>query len=699
MAKKTRYSREELAAMVDKELRQALGAPGTEIWQIRKRNLEYYQAEAIGELSGPGVPDRSQIVATDVADTIESMLPPLVRTFAASKDAVECAPRTAKSAPQAKMASEYMRHIFWERCNGFSVLHNLFKDGLLQKVGFVKVCWDSTPQEVTNEYHGLTPEQVAEMLQEPGVEVLEQEVRQDVVEGQPVTLYDLTIKRTLSKGRALIENIPPEEMRLHQRARYGEEPLFVAQETSRSRGQLEAEGYDLTGISSTGDTWDTDEVSRSIFDRQQMAFEEEGEMEHFRVAEVYWQLDQDNDGKPEWRKILMIGDTVMEDEAVQEHPFAWFCPTPIPHVFFGLCPADQAVEPQRLNTSLMRALVDNTYLTVNQRSAVRSGMVNLDDLLNSRPGGIVRVESQDALMPIPQPALSPAAWQMVEWSDMWRERRTGFTRYSQGLKADALSPQTAYGASVIAEKDDMRMELIARVAAESVRNMLQKLLRVMARYQDVAEQVELFGEWVSIDPRVWDECFDIKVNVGLGVGNKDKRAQTLLQVIGLQQPMIQAGMVAPQGAVIAAMKYSEAAGLSDAQELFPPAQPQPPQPDPRLQFEQAKAQAEMQMEQSKQQMQMQMEQQRMQMQAEVDTNRQAAEQAQQQAKMQAQMELERFKAELSSQLELQKSQIQQQTQLAIARINAESRIDAAQLQAQTTLSAQQESASDGAVNA
>lgn len=699
MAKAKRYNRDELSSMVDKELRQALGAPGGEIWQIRKRNLEYFKAEAVGELAAPSVPDRSAIVATDVADTVESMLPSLVRTFAASQDAVECAPRTMQSAPQAKLASEYLRHVFWQRCGGFNVLHHWFKDALIQKVGFVKVCWDETEETVTQEYHGLTPEQVAEMLAEANVEVLEQEAKQEVIEGQPVTLYDLEVKRTLSKGRAIVHNVPPEEMRIHQRARYGEEPLFVAQETTRTRGQLEAEGYDLTGISSTGVRWDNDEVSRSIFDRQQMAFEEEGEMEQFRVAEVYWQLDQNNDGKPEWLKILMIGDTVVEEEEVQEHPFAFFCPSPIPHVFFGLCPADQAIEPQRLNTSLMRALVDNTYLTVNQRTAVRSGMVNLDDLLNSRPGGIVRVDSQDALMPIPQPALSPAAWQMVEWADQWRERRTGFTRYSQGLKADALSPQTAYGASVIAEKDDMRMELIARVAADSVRILMQKLLRVMARYQDVADQVELFGQWVSIDPRIWDECFDIRVNVGLGVGNKDKRAQTLLQVIGLQQPMIQAGMVAPQGAVVAAMKYAEAAGLSDSQELFPPAQPQPPQPDPRLQFEQAKAQAEMQLEQSKQQMQMQMEQQRMQMQAEVDTNRQAAEQAQQQAKMQAQMELERFKAELSSQLELQKSQIQQQTQLAIARINAESRIDAAQLQAQTTLSAQQEAASDGAVNA
>lgn len=693
---KAKYSREELSVMMEKELKQAIGAPGSEIASIRKRNLEYYQAEAVGELAPPDVPDRSSIVATDVADTIESMLPSLIRTFAASQDAVECSAKTQQMEPQAKLASEYLRHIFWNRCGGFNVLHAWFKDALIQKVGFVKVVWDKEPEDTEQSYAGLTAQQAQQLLAAPNVEPVSKAEKVENIGGQQVTLYDLTIKRTLSKGRCKVLSVPPEEMRLHPRSRYGEEPLFVAQVRYETRASLAAEGYDLTGISSGDDEWSMEAETRSLFGRYNWS-DDEGEHERFRVAECYTQLDQDDDGVPEWRKVLMIGDTVKEDDKVEEHPFSFFCPIPLSHTFFGLCPADQAIEPQRLNTSLMRAMLDNTYLTVNQRETIVEGQVNLDDLLTSRPGGKVRVTNQDAVRPIIQPPLPQSAWQMVEWSDMWRERRTGFTRYSQGLKADALSPQTAYGASVIAEKDDMRMELIARVAAESVRVMFEKLLRCMARYQDVADVVQLFGKWTEVDPRVWQEGFAIRVNVGLGLGNKDKRAATLMQVIQLQQPMIGAGMIDPSGAVMAATKFAEAAGLTDAQSYFPAAQPKPPQPDPKLQFEQAKAQAEMQADQQKMQMQDQLERQRMQMQAEVDTNRQAAEQAQQTAKTQAQMELERFKAELQSQLELQKAAIQQETQLAIARINAESRLDAAQVSAQATLTAQQESASDEAV--
>lgn len=691
--------------MMDRELRQALGAPGSEISALRVRNLQYYQAEAIGELAGPDVTDRSSIVATDVADTIESILPSLIRTFAASPEAVECEAKTPAMEPQAKLASEYLRHVFWKRCDGFGVLHSLFKDALIQKVGFVEVCWDTEQQDTETEYSGLTPEGVQQLLADGDLEPIEKEERQIELAGQQVTVYDLRVRRRRQQGRAQVLSIPPEEMRIHRRARYGEEPLFVAREFTRTRGQLEAEGRDLTGISSGDADWNQEEAQRSVAGQNMGPDDDTGEHEPFRVARCFTQLDQDGDGVPEWRYILMIGDKVVEDEKVPEHPFAWFCPTPIPHTFFGLCPADQAIEPQRLNTSLMRSLLDNTYLTVNQRTAVVEGQVNLDDLTTNRPGGIVRMRQLNSAMPMEQPPLPQSAWQMVEWADNWRERRTGYTRYSQGLKADALSPQTAYGASVIAEKDDMRLELMARVAAESVRTMFEKLLRCMARYQDAADVVKLFGQWVPIDAKQWVEGFSIRVNVGLGVGNKDKRAAALMQVIQLQQPMIGAGMVDPQCGVLAAQKFAEATGLSDAQQLFAPGQPKPPAPpDPKIQLEQARMQAD----QAQGEREAAQEQQRMQMQAQLDTNRQQVEAEQQRAKMEGEKELARYQAELQAQTDLRKAQIQaasdehkalldQQTQIAIARIKAESLIDAAQVTAKATLSTQQAAASNNAV--
>jgi hypothetical protein len=147
----------------------------------------------------------------------------------------------------------------------------------------------------------------------------------------------------------------------------------------------------------------------------------DGEMQRFLCSECYIKLDQDDDGIPEWRKVFMVGQTIMDDEKVDDHPFVYFCPSPMPHVFFGECPADQALMPQRLRTSLLRASLDNVYLSVNKRMGVVEGQVNLDDLVNNRPGGIVRMKSKDALLPIEQGGLDQSAWSLVEWAEQWRE--------------------------------------------------------------------------------------------------------------------------------------------------------------------------------------------------------------------------------------------------------------------------------------
>src|SRR6478752_4536910 len=99
-----KYSKSELSAILEKELRQALGAPGTEISQIRLRNLQYYKAEAVGELAAPDIPDRSSIVASDVADTVNWMLPSLLRPFAMSPESMECEAKSPQYAQKAKLA-------------------------------------------------------------------------------------------------------------------------------------------------------------------------------------------------------------------------------------------------------------------------------------------------------------------------------------------------------------------------------------------------------------------------------------------------------------------------------------------------------------------------------------------------------------------------------------------------------------------
>lgn len=675
-----RYSREELAALVQRELRNALGAHDSEVAQKRLRNLQFYRAEAEGELAAPATPNRSSIVATDVADTVEWMLPALVRVFAQSKDAMQCKPRHPRFVPQAKLCEAYLRRAFWEQNDGFSTLYAWVKDALVQKVGFVKVFWDDEPQDAEEVYRGLTAPQAAELLAEEGVTPLAQSSRIETITppadpmappemGPPATVevevFDLRIQRTTRRGRCRVEAVPPEEMRVHRRARYGGEVPFIAQERYESRGDLEAQGYDLSGIAA-GEDWSTEEIERQAVQSPTWTAEGDGELQLYKVAECYIRLDQDKDGVMEWRRILLIGDTVMEDEKADGHPFVAFCPNPESHVFFGSCPADQAIEPQRMNTSLLRGLLDNVYLTVNQRTEVVADQVNLDDLLNNRPGGIVRVKAPGMMRTIDQPGLDQGAWQMVEWGEQWRERRTGFTRYSQGMSPDALNP-TATGVGIITEKADQRVELIARVLATSVAQMYRLMLKCMCKYQQAAEVVELMDQWVEVDPREWADGYEVEVDVGLGTGSKDRRAMALQQVYGMQQPLAQMGALPPPALVATGRAFAESVGLGTPEQFFPdPPPPQQPPPPPQVMLKQMELQADAQRFQAE----TQIEAARMQMQAQLDAQRKAAElevqranderdaaRAQMQAEMDAAIQreklaLDRYRADLDAQVRI-----------------------------------------------
>lgn len=588
-----RYTKEELAQIIDKELRQALGAPDSEVAALRLRNLQFYRAEAVGELSPPAVPDRSQLVASDVPDTVEWMLPALMRVFVQSKDSVECTPRRKQFVPQAKQAAEYLRYVFWTKNPGFLVLYELIKAALVQKMGFAKVYWDDEPIDAQESYKNLLPEDVEELLAEEGVtpiaqasrEVLMTPPEQPAQPGQPpqpppqpmpVMVYDLDIKRTSIHG-CRVETVPPDEMRISPRARYGQSPPFIAHVKNRTRADLEAAGYKLEGISGSEDRLTSERMERNAYQGSNAWNDPSApELELFEFAECYIRLDQDKDGVPELLRVIMIGDTVVEEEKADgDDPFVSFCPNPEPHTYIGQCPADFAIEPQRLNTSVMRSLTDNLYLTVNQRSAVLDGQVNLNDLTNNRPGGVVRMKSLNALAPIVQPSLDQGAWQMVDWGDKWRQRRTGHTDYSQGMSSEALNP-TATGVNTITEKADQRVELIARVAAESVRELFMKMLKCLCNYQQQPEIVELMGEWVTIDPREWSNGYTVTVDVGLGTGSKDRKAMALNQVFAMQQPI--AGAIGPQAMIATGRNFAEAAGLGEPEQYFP--DPQPPQPPP-----------------------------------------------------------------------------------------------------------------------
>lgn len=710
---KTKITDSTLVALIDNELRQSFGYGDGKLEQLRRRNMYFFMAEAKEELAPPAIEGRSKVVDTLVRDTVLGMHGPLMKTFHGSDNVFEFEETRPEDAPKAKLISEYVNHIFRNTNPGYQIASDWIFEALAIKSGILKVWWDNSDIETAEEYSGLTIEQLTMLLDDDELELTGQEEYDDedaakqkgkaldqltaalsqigvdaarnpqggqqfaqvqqqmaAIEAQPVPkLYDVTAKRSKAGGRVRIENVPPEEFLISKKAKSIKTAPFVAHRFPRLIADLRAEGYDLPDTVASDDAG----AERSMERAQRLDYlddtgyrtdlDEEGVDESMRsvwVVEAYIQMDYDRDGIPEWRKIVKCGTLILENEEFDEPPFVALGSIPLPHQFYGLCPADLAIEYQKIKTSLTRAQLDNIYLQINRRQQVAPG-VNLDDLLNSTPGGVVRVNAPGLIAPIEQGMGDGGqALALTEYFEQRAEESTGWTRQTQGGDGNRLQPQTATQANIVTNRADMRIESISRNMAETgFTDLGYMILKLVQKYQRKAEMVKIAGGWVNIDPREWTNRFSLSVNVGLGTGNKDQLVQHLMMLNQQQLNGLQLGYATPAGLYAGAKRMANALGFKNADEFFTDPAKAPPQqqrPDPemmKLEAQQQQFQAKLQADMQTAQMQAQFDVQKAQLQAEaqirVDQAREQAQIQQHGMKLQQEAELAAMKAQYEAQ--------------------------------------------------
>lgn len=727
---------EELKTLVALEQRQALGYSSSKLSAARQKAEYYYLGLPVGDLAPPEIDGRSSVVSTDVRDTIESMLPQLMVTFCGGDKVAEFEPTKPEDEQKAELATEYINYIFFKKNNGHQISYTWMKDALLQKNGIVKVWWDTRNEETKEEYRALDSVELAEIMDDPEVEVVEQSTYPDEDEAKakaqqlqsmaqglqqaqaqlqqamqaaqqgnpqaqqqaqqmqsqlqqmaqqmqqvqakpPAMLFDITCKRKKSQGKICIENVPPEEFLISRSAKHIQDAKFVGHRVERTMSELKSMGYKNVDNLATGDENQSANLERiqrlSFNDENAYASDEFNESDESQrkiwVTEAYLRCDFDGDGISELRKVTIAGNELLDNEVVDFIPFVSITPVPLPHTFFGLSIADLGMETQRTKTSILRAQLDDLYLTVNGRYFAVEGQVNLDDLLTSRPGGIVRMKQPGMAGNLNQGrGDAGAAMQMMEYMQQDLENRTGWSRMSMGNSAAALN-QTATSANIVTNKADMRVDLIARNFSEGFVELFKFILKLSCQYQNKKEMTRVAGEWVEIDPREWRNEFDININVGIGMGNKDQKIQHLMALIGQQEKVFPLGVTNPEGIYESSAELAKLLGFKSGERFFsdPSKQPpQPPKPDPEqtkiqgaLQLQQAKAQAEMQMKQVDTQAEMQ---------------RHGAELQQSDAmserESQREMQMEQFKQSVQAEQVRQQNEIEAQRASHEAQLNA-----------------------------
>lgn len=570
----------------------------------QQRNLQYY----LGLPLGNEVAGRSQVVSWDVFETIEGALPNFLEPFFSGDNIGEFLPRGPEDGPFADQATALVNYVIRDDNPGFLLFSDWFKDALLSKLGVIRTKWVQ-PDPVREAFRALTPEQLVLLVNDPAVTVLEHaiseqlppEVAQAAGVQQPA-LWDVTIQRK-QRGRVELRNVAPGDFMINRTAKRLEDARLVGEWVTYTRSQLKEMGFDnaaqikpydgavdLSQEAQTG--YPVDSADKSL--------------QEVRLFEGFIRCDYNGDGVAEWRRVLVSGDGDLENEEVEGHEYAVLTPIKLPHRVIGMALADPVVELQRLNSGLTRQYVDSLYLANNPRTYVNmASKVNIEDVISNRIGGIIRGEGAagDAVAPIKTALVATESLQGLEMAQGMRERRTGVTRYNQGLDADSLN-KTATGITKIAGMADKRMLLILRMFAETgVKQLFKLVLRLLTQYQDIPTTVRLRGKFVQFDPRMWSPDMDVSTDVGLGTGDKTETLMLLQQFGQFMQQAAQVGLVGPEQVYEFGKALAKNAKLKGADEKFmlspDKIQPKPPQPSPeqiKAQMEQMKLQGQQQLE-------------------------------------------------------------------------------------------------------
>ena len=670
-----------LKSILENEIDNAIGYLDTETTEARTQALEYYLRQPYGnEVEG-----RSQIVTGEVAEAIDGALPQLIRVFTQSDDIVRFEPKGPGDEEGAKQATDYCNWVFYAQNPGFSILHNWFKDALLQKNGVVKAYWDVKEDVTKEEYRGLTDDELMLLMADGSREIVAQDttvVEEVGPDGQPIVMQssDVIVAKRTQHGAVKVENVPPEEFLISKRARNIADSPFVAHRKLVPRSDLIAMGFDpeiVENLPSYNDLSFTNE-RLARYSRGEQPDEEaslDKSMQEIEIYEAYLRTDFDGDGIAELRQVFYAGSDILSNVETDYNPFHSLCPIPIPHKFFGESLADRSMDIQLIKSTVVRQMLDNLYLSNNARVGAVEGQVNLDDLLSVTPGGIVRIKRPDAVVPMAVPSVIAQAFPMLQYLDDAQSKRTGISDMQQGLNPDVLQNVTAAAVAASTAAAGGKLELIARIFAETgVKSLFQGILQLLCKYQDKPTLMRMRGKYIPVDPREWSNQYDIDISVGLGTGSKAEQMTMLQMVLAKQEAILQ--QFGPANPLVSVGQYRgtlgrfiEAAGFTDSAEFFKEvtpeieaqlAQPKQQQPDPTTAALIQQSQAQIQIAQQK---------------AQADI--QAAQQ-----KAMAEIQLQREKAQAEIMIQREKSQAQ--LELKQQELNAEIQLKAAELGADIT---------------
>lgn len=508
---------------------------------VKQRYEIYYADKDYYRNRFPILSKTSDLVSTDVADTIEWALPSLMKVFTGSDEVITIAGVTEEDDTKAETMQELLVYQLQRQNKFFPILYNWMKDALITGMGIIKCYWERT-EGYTTEQTTLNNEAL-QALQQTGVPIVS--IEGPDIYGDFVVTYQSPY---YVKNAPKIENILVSDFIYSSDAKSLEEANFVAQKRKVTMSYLRER--EAQGVYANIDEIKTEDFRQSkvespieqvIGDKyNDLTFNQEDKARlEVVIYECYTKMDINGDGILEDMIITICGDTIIriEQNYMGRHPFFTISPTKDPHrIWVKRSYAELIGELQDLKVALTRQIMQNVALNNDPKMLLAEDAINIDDYIQGRK--VIRMKSGHSLnevaMPMPVHPLSPQTFQFLEYIEGQKENRTGITRYNQGLDANSLN-KTATGISAILGQSSQRLELIARMFAETgIYELFRFMVSLNQKFIDQNTVIRLTNKSLKINPEDLTGNFDLVVNAGISIATKESTimaTQTLLTAL------------------------------------------------------------------------------------------------------------------------------------------------------------------------
>jgi hypothetical protein len=623
----------------------------SELSNDRAYSIQLY----LGENVDPAPSGRSQVVDRSVFETINWMMPSFCRIFT-NTDLVSIPAIGPDDEPAAQQEAEYINWVISQQNPWFEIFTTWATDAMMTRNAYAMAYMDKSRTSSIERYERQTEEGVAMLLSDKDVEVITHREYPDEdaqpqpmagpdgqpmigPDGQPIVgpqpmLYDLELRRVGEKRKVCIKVLPPERCKVsHYTPSYRLADCdYFEYWDNKTISDLRAEGFDIADdIADSSENETEEDIARNIYEENtsnQDGRPPDPSMRRVRARMIWIRHDYDEDGIAEMMYVVRVGQEILFKEEVGSIPVASMIPSPLPHRHMGISITDMVADIQRIKSTILRQGLDNLYLSNNPQKVINRNLVNLDDVLVSIPGGVIRTDDVNAVRYEVPPFVFPQAMEGMEYMDQIRENRTGTNRYFTGIDQNAAN-KTASGIQTLTTMAAQRVEQIARVIGSSIEDLARIVHEVILRGGHRAEVVKMRGQWIEVDPSTWKKRTDFKIAVGFAAGNKDAMVNRLQMIVAAQMQAVQLGMpiVKPDNIYETMLELTKASDMSTPERFWTDPNsvpPEPPPPDPnivRAEMDNQTKQVEIQMDQQQAAGDLQMRDKELMVKAEIDKYR------------------------------------------------------------------------------